>query len=219
MTAINVAIPPGGVVGVMLSDTAGYDDNGVIRCFSPKVITLPHMGTVVAARGHVDIVQWAADTVAEFPSLDEVVQECPPALCAGWRQILDATPAASMDLVVMGWSTTMGQIKCYAATADSGFVFADAPVYLAPIPDEAAMIAAGLLVPGHGIAFQNGVHEVLLKIMELQRAEPMPFNKATPERLGHVIGGHAILTVIDRETIIQKVIRRWPDKIGQLISP
>jgi hypothetical protein len=51
----------------------------------------------------------------------------------------------------------------------------------------------------------------LLRIMEIQRREPDDAGRS-------VIGGAVVLTMITRDTIEQRVVHRWADKVGERIE-
>ena len=73
MTCINAAAR--GPRGYLLTDTAGYDLSGIVERFVSKIITLPHIGVALAARGAMASLPVIALEVCKgVASFDELIE-------------------------------------------------------------------------------------------------------------------------------------------------
>jgi hypothetical protein len=126
-------------------------------------------------------------------------------------------PDNELDLVVVGWSKVhrCGKAAALSSTPRLGFepfTFAQHEIIMRPIPSTTDLVAAGLMI---GSRFDTFVPERdMLRIIEIQRARASNIDSS-----GHVegsaVGGHAVLTTVGEHGINQRVLYRWPDRLGE----
>lgn len=215
MSAANVIVSPNGDWAAIATDTICYDDDGTITAFETKVVTFPHKMMALVVRGEVRSVSYATTVAQMFPSFD-LFLECAPLVFIGtWdEQAKTLGPKPGMDLAVVGYSDSEQRIVAAYASSRNDFAFQRGNIIIAPDLEPEQLLAAGFTVTGNGIAVTDPAKD-LLKILELQRRTPADLPEGGT---GYVIGGHAVLTVMNRSRITQQVLHRWPDEIGATIT-
>jgi hypothetical protein len=208
MTAINVMVSH--TVGFMLTDSLAYDmDTGLVLGHAAKTFTFPHAQSVFAARGFVDPIRWVADLLGSFTSFDDIAQRAPAELAKAWPIIVEKVGLTPMELIVMGWSQSSGRMRVLHSHSAKGFVFKEQPegaVLAFPLVTERQLAAAGMN------SLSDNPGSDLLRIMHAQRATVIA------EEPDHAIGGAAVLTMMSSDAIVQRVLHRWPDKIGERVG-
>ncbi len=141
----------------------------------------------------------------------------------------DWEPASQTEMIIAGWSTERDRPESYVinindqlppgASAPGSIVpqaykLQELPACVSgpPIVHTTEAEAFGFSGVHIGGPMEDIVAELVLQI-EIQR------RWGATQLIPCCVGGFAELTIIRPEWIEQSVLRRWPDKIGQLISP
>lgn len=201
MTAINALVAPSGRTGWLLADSAmTNDETKIFQLHSAKVTTFPHARAVAAASGKAPFTTVAPIGLARFATFDDVIAHGAEALRATWP----ATPEARVALVLMGWSDKHEAVRLYLAHSDRGFA-----------PERFHEVTC----PDIGLppADYKRPDAYLLEIMQRQRRDCRERTSDNAADWPGVIGGVATLTTLDADGISQRIIHRWPEKIGEQI--
>jgi hypothetical protein len=208
MSACSIFVKPQCVY--LVTDAASYFvENSKIFAIGSKVVTLPHLGAVVASVGDPGVSLILQSTIAQSPfaSFDE--------LAAEWADVARLTDQAYRGIVgnptttpahsrhYLAGFTKWGQpVACMVENQDRPDVPAytvetmrapqrsmspDVPTPPGPVPDS----------PDVAVLFFRQF------AMAQREAEPMD------------IGGFMQLTTVFRDHIDTRVIARWPDRIGE----
>lgn len=212
MTAINVVVTSDGLTGFMLTDTAGSvrGQLGVIA-FSNKAAVLPLFKGLVAVRGNACFQDAAAKIVGAFPTFDEMVKCVGPVLTMARSMMSPEVQAHEWELVVVGISETTSEVKAFLAESVQNFEPQYHQMIFRPEIDPTYVSVGDF---GGRITFIDAPRD-LLRIMKAQRKRSMYTDD--PAMFG-VIGGEAVLSIITRDDVSQRVIHRWNDEIGKTIN-
>jgi hypothetical protein len=224
VTAINACAI--GARGYLLADTAAYTPDGVVRQFVSKVITLPHISTVLATRGAMPSLNLVAIELGKTAtSLDDLIERGAEIIREAHEDgDLDyfGNSEREFDLVCVGWSDRNSRAEAHALSSlthagSEPYLFARHDLIMAPQPSPSELNAAGLTVGGQFQDFRPA--RDLLRIMEMQRLKPGATGSDS-EIEAHVVGGSAIMTEVTRDSISQRIVQRWPDdRVGERIKP
>lgn len=222
MSAINVLQYLDGAA--VWTDGAHYLADGTLMASAPKVEALPHLNAVVAARAPSLFLPLIASQLGrEFDSFDGLVEGLAQAVrvgCTLHRAILERCDlGADFDLVVVGWSESRDRCETWvmfsAARGEQAAWTAHemGPVVLMPY-DEALGDVLGLT----DAQLAGGLHPVEdgLRIIEAQRG--VAACQGDRDQPSHGVGGFAQLTLVARDRIETRVMRRWPDAIGERLA-
>ena len=180
-------------------------------------------------RGPVDYNPWlAARFSTTYRDFDHMIERLEDDF-REWHEQRGATSEwADIDLSVIGWSKRDGIAKAYSictrAEGEEGFSCILDEITdncLGPaLPD----VEYDRNLPSIGVDpshrdFERNFDPVRhgLPIMEAQRRSLESF-EGMAEPIS-TVGGHAMVTEIDRHGITQRVVHRWPDEAGVPISP
>lgn len=200
----------------IFTDGAWLRQDGTLDHIRPKVLLLPHFPAVIATQGGSDLPAVIGPQFERmFRSFDEMVAGAsafmrdPPAVL---RPIL-AMPVFKIERVfLIGYSEAADEILgFYLQSVEEGGLppWETARVWRAVSPPaeygEARLHPAGGLI-GPPLA---------LDIMEEQRSFTGNIGNGTEVR---AVGGFCQMTVVRREGITSRVLRRWPDRIGAMLG-
>ena len=225
MTAINAIIKR--KVAYLLTDTAVYDRDGIVRGFASKVMAVPHLGMAIATRGPYAMLGVLGSEVAlEFSTFSDFVSRCPDFLRSFQDRHFNLFAEAGeteFDLVAVGWcereqasyAVTISS-RDYSETAGGSLPFTISRHVAAFGPSPTTeMFKSHSVRPG---ALLSGDPETsLLKLAEIQRQASWPIGSGGSAK-GHIVGGGAILAVVGEQGIQMRCVHRWPDTVGQKIS-
>jgi hypothetical protein len=208
----------------VLSDTGVFDNDGRLVGVTTKVWPMPHKSLVVCVRGHALICSGIAGEIARLGSSYEELRAIVRSEFRSSFQTQSefmrgkgvALPELKFDVVIAGYSEREGPHSYAFSNYDMA---ADCPAWseiglgpIAPLPSTNEMMAR-LNLPG---VEALSIERDGLRIANEQRRLPMPFPTGTP---GCGVGGSLVLTTITTQMITQRIIHRWPDKIGERINP
>jgi hypothetical protein len=207
-----------------MTDSATYDQDGVVTRFSPKTVTFPHLGLAIAVTGASGNGDLVAKMIREFSSYEGVMAGITDAIrdvwgCGGFDMGDDE--ASHLHLVLAGWSheRKRGEV-CYISTTDNlghpAFTPSIKTSLISPSIGDDGMRAIGVMTLDGKI--KCGPDEFLTKIIEYQRTMPWPV-PGHAETVKYIVGNSADLTVINAAGIAQRVVLRWADRIGSPIDP
>ncbi len=219
MTAINIAVVPDGSAGFVLTDSACYDGDGIITGFHAKTVTLPHIRTVIASRGHAVMCRHIAEAAQDFAGLDEIIEGLPAALRLAVPLLKPVIGDCSADINIIGFSEASQSIEGWVSYAGEQptYEFTEVSVSLGPLLNTNQLRSAGCAATDAGLVLDNPP-AVLMKVLQAQRAMPTEAIEGQGGPLVHVIGGHAVLTIVTAKGITQQVLHRWQDHLGEKIS-
>lgn len=224
MTAISAVAHSTGAF--LMSDSATYDQEGVVTRFSPKTVTFPHLGLAVAVTGAACNGEEVARIIRDFSSYEEVMAKIADALHDAWDDgafDVGDDEASHLHVVLAGWShdRKRGEV-CYISTTDNlghpAFTPSNKTSIISPSIGEDGMRALGFTKPDGSVGIKCGPDEFLTRIIEYQRTMPWPV-PGHAETVKYIVGNTADLTVISAAGITQRVVLRWADSIGQPIDP
>lgn len=221
----------------LVTDGAMYDRDGLVTGFQSKIIPLHSAKSVIAVRG----AGWAFLPLEAFlrfaTSFDQALERLPDLMermIAGHIAELgtDIHPAErEFEVTIAGWSSKYGRLMVAVASTFAPCDPKDStgdshqPGYRQFVPWEAARAYTAPLIDvqgvlGREIATVGDVNELAGEVDGFalhcaQRVTPGLYY-GTPV---HMIGGFAEHTRITRQGFETKVIREWPDAIGQKITP
>jgi len=222
MTAINVFIRPDAVH--VLTDGAGYAPDGRLLTIEQKVIPLASLSVVLAARGIIGLLHLYAEQISKsFTTFDGLVEGVTAEV---WKVIEHSqgkfSPGileAHFDLIIAGWSERRDRAEMYLlcnhdtygipawelAQADDG--------YISPGSEE---LFARLRARGVDVFEKLDPETDGLRIIEEQRGMTWP--PAAGGEPIRVVGGFCQLTTVRRDEITTRILKRWPDRIGERID-
>jgi len=218
MTAINIIRQKAAVH--VLTDGAGYSPDGTFTFRMQKVFPLAHLKAVIAVRGSPLFGPMFAHHASVRASGFEHLVSLTPAIA---REEVDKVPGRferEFDLIIAGWSQACGPASvALCSHSRHGFepwqVIDLDVISLSPSSER---ITAELAV-----AYPKGVEPddfdpIVdgLRVLEIQRQNPV---EHAWESAGPVtqpaVGAFAQLTTVTADAITTRIIRRWPDEIGQ----
>lgn len=222
MTAINLYA--NGPRGLLVTDTAAYDADGIVHAFISKSVAIPRLRMALAARGILPLLPALAGLIDRAAtSFDDLIDNG-SAFVERWfaDQDHDDAMEREFELSAVGWSES--RKACVAIKMLSvdipgcaAFQWFSGNVLLGPNPHMEDLVAAGVLV--NGIFDERDIEASLLKVMEVQRGyrTRIGTDPSLPER--HCVGGQAIVTEITERGVAQRIARTWPDRVGEHIEP
>lgn len=230
MTAINVFRGRRRVV--VMTDGAAYDRDGVVGGFGLKCAALPHLGAALATRGSMTALPfYAAILGSTFTTFDGLVARGAgtiEAIYDGRLYDFARSGESEIELILAGWSTARGRAESYAiaSTVSEWGIAGAEPFQMQELPP--ATTAPTILEPGFAerLGFRSyddfewfdPVKHGLL-IMEQQRRQRHHCTTAKDGGEHHIVGAFCLSTEIVEGQVLQRVLRRWPDMIGERIQP
>ncbi len=222
MTAINLYAS--GPRGLLMTDTAAYDDDGIVHSFVSKSIAIPRLRMAMATRGLISTLPALASRIDLMAaSFDHLIDEG-SSFIAQWfgEQDHDDATEREFELSAVGWSESRKAcIAIQMASIDvpgrAAFQWSGGAVIIGPNPHMHDLVAAGVLV--NGIFDEGNIEASLLKVLEIQRSyrTRLGTDPSLPER--HCVGGQAIVTEVTEHGIAQRIVRTWHDRVGEHIDP
>ncbi|MFZ2652027.1 MAG: hypothetical protein WA210_18165 [Burkholderiaceae bacterium] len=229
----------------MAVDGASYTQDGILRSVVQKCFALPTLPMLVAGMGLAGVTAAAADEIAQrFATFDDAVaglEAFMPEFVSDHEGHLFSSDSTQNHFTVyfVGLSAKRGleayamfycdpdhrdywRSKANGVTSKEPFVLERvAGCTLSPPVTGREMSAAGIPCQGSSEAeiLERFTDVDLLHVMEIQRRD-----KGGPLLPGmdskFWVGGHCqISTLTGDGTITQRTVHRWPDKIGEPITP
>lgn len=226
MTALNTYA--NGPVGMIISDTAGYDADGVILSFMGKVATIPRLRCALAMRGAVAaLAAYASDIDYRADSFDHLIEEGAEFIEDTFDRQAAAMAAQCYEphiqLTAVGWSQR--QRRCLSIAISSlplgdvpAFTWWHQPVIISPMPAPEELAAAGVLAANGGFDDRDPA-ATMLKLVKVQRTHKARLGPAEDLPEVYTVGGDVILTEVTEHGIAQRIVHSWPDRIGEPIQP
>jgi hypothetical protein len=214
MTAMNVWTQPG--AAYLLTDSAFYTPDGKILAFGEKMIDVTGDFRAAMAPTGALLPHWLIEAVSDIDadSFGQFLSFLPSVL----RRLEKRAPGDTMAMAVIGFHEGAQEPSAYLLGNDHGAI--PEPY----VPYTVAEVAHHFSGCAH-TAFDREVdfadpasfdpERDGLTLIEAQRRDPFEDVEGSPYR----IGGHAILTRLDRGGITHKILREWPDVVGERIRP
>lgn len=231
MTATNALVTAD--AGYLMTDTAIYDQAGIVCGFSTKVTTFPHLNMAFSTSGANEHHATAKGAFMTFASFDDAAEGIGDRLREMWEdgrfeRRFDGTD--SLRLLIVGWSSRSRSAELYGISSEpepdcDPFVLTRSYVAINPGTNQRSLAEAGLLVDGKPVG--SDPEDWLTRLIDVQRQRPSaprgtPDTYERPSNADHlkfVVGGHAVLTKVGRHGITQRVVRRWNDAVDAFIEP
>lgn len=230
MTAINMIRQRGRAI--MMTDSAGYDAGGIVRCFYQKAIAIPHLRAAIAVRGSGDAVALlAAAFGSRFSTFDELVTgggTVAEEIYDRYFSIMTACGETEIEVYLAGWSESRNRAETYFAFSTAShnrlhlgvhaWTFHEADEFsVAPLPSDTLLEQAGFRDRSASAVRPDAGG---LKVMEAQRLMQVePYWLKGDQAECYIVGGFVTLTEITKSGVSQRVIHRWNDAIGEPIKP
>lgn len=206
MTAVNIVITDR--AAHVVTDGAATRKDGTIGYIGNKVYSAPHMRAVFALRGYGVLLDSIGPSLSNYrTTFDEVAQGAwVPGIMSAYR----GTGAdEDFDLYVAGWSEERDQPEAYWLSTRVAPELVQMPVnaLFSPGTPETTRVSREVLFLGDD---DETFCKAMVTIMETQR------QTSTDEH--RIIGGFVQLTTITKEQTTQRILHRWPDKVGERIE-
>ncbi len=222
----------------LITDGASYDPDGVVQAIGQKAEELPVSNCVYVVRGAnyprmpLSFLLWGQ------PSFDAIMDQ----LATIVERVLEmynvladgkAPPVQQhFEVTVAGWSN---ERQSWAVGIASTFQpcdphdaqgvsyidgyqpfvpFLAAPAYSLPVVDGAAVLGRTLETQEDIDSF-DPVRDGLL----VHEAQRLVYGHVGDGRLQYLVGGFAELVSVSRDGINRRILREWPDRVGELITP
>ena len=215
----------------VVTDGAGYNHSGELKKVdSIKCLQLGSMPAVVTARGQHQvgwmIAQMGAAMAAGGWDFDDFLEQLPRQLLRLEDGLAQRHVPSEFEVILAGWSERLQGLAVFDWQAHDRYGLAEDqsrtlreisdPIVFAPVPDESYLMAIGFRV--------DRLEEFDVERHGLQLVEGQRRYRATESDVMGVgqflVGGHAQLTTVTRETVTQKTLRTWDrDKVGGRIRP
>ncbi|HEY4200057.1 MAG TPA: hypothetical protein VGM83_05815 [Devosiaceae bacterium] len=207
----------------VLTDGAAYRNDGTIVGENAKVYALPHLNAVITVRGSqaafAMIAGWLTCNVFAYNdlrhSLPEILSVLTPADGAG----------ETIEVVVAGFTNAGGADSFFIVNHDR---HPEAPILKALTIGGISMMPGGDSVkvavePLFPVPMTNvdqlDPEEIGLAIMGAQRQILDDVPGLLRAAKAHLVGRFAQMTSIYRDHIDTRILKRWPDPIGDKINP
>lgn len=206
MTAVNIIRDTDSVH--LITDGAGFRGNRVVA-YGVKVFPIPHLSTAIAVRGTATMAHrlWI-DVSSAFATYGEMKAGIVELLHGKYvRRARWARSEFGFEIAVAGWSDAGPDAFALASGGD-------APWTIQPVPR--MMIAPAY--SGHaeiGIRIDRDgwdIDRVATHVIDRQRNEPV---KGFGGRILRGAGCFAQVTTITHAGIATRIVKRYPDKIGE----
>ncbi len=205
MTALNAWKAPGAVH--LLTDGAAVGVRGDVLAIWPKVVALPHLSCVVAARGHADLSRVVATLAGTLPisTFADMVEAFPDLVSKAAAHIRsDGVQAMTLNVVLAGLDGETPRIflaEAEPAAAVWSLSVREVGAVMSPSDGSEPGTTSEALVAGDGLSFDAARDGVPL--MERQR-----------DLAGNGVGAFVQLTTVTSDGISTRILHRWPDKVG-----
>lgn len=206
MTAINIVRTPHSVH--ICTDSAAFDDDGIIQWFGPKAVTFPHMNAALMVGGDAHILfELARQIEKRAPTFEDLVSS--NAMTESVMNLYERSynPLDAV-IIVAGWSNTRRAPEVYiwkSGKPPQMELFVP-PILIAPGVPLAEREAAGIVLRTD--AGERKIGRALVAIAEMQRRLPEKFSR---------VGGCLQFTTINEDGISQRILHRWNDRVGEPI--
>lgn len=212
---------------MLITDGAGYDDNGVLRTVEIKVTLAKEEPFAVSSRGHAGagkVLQRSLCKWADQVGADTAVER----LSIMVRQIatvvpIDLTGSNAVEVVIAAWTEETGGV-CYGFhTGITGhglppYEIIRLPEFWAFGPAFKPEDAASMPVKRRDEAWPDYMKRAGADLLEVMRRRPASMaGKNDGTFFG--VGGRCDLTTIDSKGARMETLRVWNDKIGRKVDP
>ncbi|MGY3610452.1 MULTISPECIES: hypothetical protein [unclassified Bradyrhizobium] len=212
MSAINVLIQSSSVH--VYTDAAIYQTDGTLAGIGPKVRPLPHTNAAMAMRGAYLGFAPIAEELSFARSFDALKRAIVPTLqaCAEhYGHLLNQCAAGpDFEIVVAGVSETAGPNAYIVSSHDrysEPWTILDLEGLSVTPANEAVHRIIGEIANGRAADDLDPIVDGLA-VLEAQRAGDA----------GAFVGGFAQLTTVTVDSVTSRILRRWPDEIGEKIA-
>lgn len=216
---------------VLVTDGAGYDDNGVIMTLCRKITLSKNVPFAVTTRGAHEIGLWYQQYLCELADkggvqyalkiFEDILPSMQPDPDLGGMDFLHFHIAAFCD--------RDGPCQFSANNIPGGLAQGKEPQYT--MMPRKGIYGAGTPVTGD-LLRSNGIGEIKPgealsdffirhcgDIMEAMRQVPGTTVRPDGSQIQFLVGGQVDLTVVTSEGATVTTVRTWPDRIGSKIEP
>jgi hypothetical protein len=154
-----------------------------------KAMALPHLGVAVALRGSIELLP-QIPLIGISPDI-ETLRRCAEGATRAVEGEVEIY-VAGLDACFAVTQAATQDIEGFALTPSDDAIYAELGFLWSRAPDDVDPAVDGL------------------KVFEILRRHRVP---------GAMVGGFVQLTTVTRDEISTRVIHRWPDRVGEPISP
>ena len=228
MTAIVIVSQPRFGCVHIGTDAAIYREHEGVVAFGNKVVPIAHLSAAITGAGNASAGALLGRSFGcEFTSWDDVVERAPAVLPMLTKSY--GLPNGAV-MILAGISKKRGA-EAYSFSLDDSLPpdttraemeaseYHAAPFQFVKLPDHvntpvppAEIIQAANFEGFDADEDPDVVRWSILKLLTMQRAMPLP------DGIGG-IGGFAEITTVSESEITQRIVKRWPDKIGAPLRP
>ena len=199
------------------ADTGAYRSDGTIAEFRPKVFAMPQARAAIGIVGPLPIISTLPRMVESAVSLEDLVKDTQRAaralfLSIRTYEIFGVDPDKRVTVIVGGY-TAAGEIQIWQLSAA---VSEENPQIIRSAADAWSFTPA-LKTPPNFEALTTSPESAGLAVLEDQRRTPNVVADWNSGKPTYVVGGAAHLTTVSFDAITSRILRRWPDVIGQPI--
>ena len=217
----------------LLTDGAGYDNDGYILTLGRKVTIGKVASIAVTTRGRASIGEKhqrrlcdAADRVGVDMALYAFEKALPTLASRPENGVYDY-----LHWHICAWSETRGLVRYSAHNLPQAFSDGEAPLRMTLCDPQRSYSAAnnasmqtlmecGVSPWAEGEGLAAYMERAGASIMEAQRRTPAtPLPGAYPQDPQYLVGGQWEMTVVAEHGVRVTTLRTWPDKLGEKIAP
>lgn len=215
---------------MLITDGAGYDDDGILRRVGAKVTLAQAAPFAVATRGNADIGDVVQQALCHYAASMGPVQRlsCLPDMVRriGDEATIDLSGDNGVQVVIAAWTLGAGG-QCFAfhtglaEAARPAFELYELPSFYAFGPSYRPEDAATVPAKRPDEAMTAYMRRAGADIIEVMRRKPGTAWGSSKVAMGTFfgVGGRCDLTTVDRAGARLETLRVWNDKIGCKVDP
>ncbi|KRE13461.1 hypothetical protein ASE63_18485 [Bosea sp. Root381] len=207
----------------MFTDAGLFAADGSVTALLHKAHPVPHLGAVFSSRGSYWFMQKIVTAISHhFSTFDEMIAGVRALFVSQYERHAEAIAAADageFELWICGWSSARARPESYGISSRN----LQLAVHGVEAPAWALQQVGDMVLPRDGRFRQrlaahptNSIEELGIAIAECQR-QLRGFTPSGVEVTG--IAGFIQATTVTSDGITTKILRRWPDQVGQFVSP
>lgn len=223
----------------MQTDASLYDQQGNIVAFGPKAYVLSNLRAVISARGLQSVTPMLVPILGwQFATFDDLIEHGAPVIRNVFCEFVKSYVAADaaerdIELIILGWSEKEDGPRAYRFYSDAvANLHGDAAFEFHPFAsDETWELSPAFqtLEPWNRLGRQ-GI-ELDENGFTTEQFDPVTHGLAYMEEQRHIYvdfetnkqisicGGFLASVEISRDGVSEKILHRWPDKVGEPIRP
>ncbi|WP_182422300.1 hypothetical protein [Aureimonas sp. ME7] len=227
MTAINIVLQRARAL-VLTDSLFIHGVTGRPSFFAEKCAAVHGAAMAVTARGDYRVPEMIAGRLPQlYADIDSLIADEGQAvrdLYTSWVAAFgEHVFQAKVEIQIVGWSEEKRRPRGFQLVFHDTWTVAEISDEgsAAPLPDECELDRLALIGCGPGVHWDCSTFDPIrhgIPLMEAQRRMVLPLPTKEPAS-SHIVGGHILLTEINRDDVSQRVIHEWHDAEGVEIEP